>query len=208
MEHLLRTKNFEVWKYIDVGKVEMEEALTNFSDQIEKDDLVLFYFSGHGFCYDGHTFIAPNEMVTIGSEVDIKDNFFGFPYILGKIVVKEPACKIFLFDSCRSRIYSKISVKGIEAEVDKEIGGNIEYARIHESKQGRNILIAYATSDSNVARCGQNSMSTWTGHVYTEWDQESVELWQSFKNIRKKMKESNILQIPWEYEDLEGVLII
>lgn len=48
MASALRSINFEVKLMITVDQAEMEHAIIDFRKLITRDDIVLFYFAGHG----------------------------------------------------------------------------------------------------------------------------------------------------------------
>ncbi|CAF4877312.1 unnamed protein product [Rotaria socialis] len=71
----LRTIGFEVTLGADCTHKKMANLIDNFADKIEDQDLVMFYFAGHGFQYKEQNYLLPvdaDEKIT--REANIKFN--------------------------------------------------------------------------------------------------------------------------------------
>ena len=69
---------------------------------IEDGDLILFYFSGHGYQLEGKNYLIPTDDSRLCEEKDVKDIGIDAAQILGRLREKRPNCAIiFILDCCR-----------------------------------------------------------------------------------------------------------
>lgn len=103
---LLKSMSFNVMLRKDV---KFESAIMrsvqelNDTCTIEDGDLILFYFSGHAYQFQGKNYLIPTYDSEIVNEEDI--TYFGIDVarILGRFREEKPKCAIiFLLDCCRS----------------------------------------------------------------------------------------------------------
>jgi hypothetical protein len=77
--------------------------LVPFAAQIRPGDIVVFYYSGHGFSYGPDNFMVP---IGVPAQVDEADVQFVFPAessIRSFLQARRPAFLLMLMDACRSR---------------------------------------------------------------------------------------------------------
>src|SRR5579871_4618633 len=59
LDKALRTIGFDIELGIDCTLDEMTGLIDTFTDQIKDQDLVLFYFAGHGVQFQGENYLLP-----------------------------------------------------------------------------------------------------------------------------------------------------
>ncbi|CAF3307644.1 unnamed protein product, partial [Rotaria sp. Silwood2] len=69
----LKKINFNVTTVIDLVKQEMLKRITEFSKAISDGDLILFYFSGHGYHVNGENYMIPIDDDNIKADCDFED---------------------------------------------------------------------------------------------------------------------------------------
>jgi hypothetical protein len=137
----LQALGFDVSCYIDVSTLDQfqNEILQNFRKKINVGDLVLFYFSGHGFSYGPHNFLAPTEMPLSIPEARVTRYAISVDALEGLIASHSPGLLMFFIDACRS-----VSGLIIKTESNQNAVGKGPMAQ-EDPNSGVNSLIYYAT---------------------------------------------------------------
>lgn len=110
---------------------------------VNKDDTVMFFYSGHGIMIRDENFIFPYDTRVSGASDDKfdKQTILGVEEIVENILYSSPAKKILLLDACR---------KIIE---DKSFGSTttIDFERTGLAKDNDNVIIVSSTEKDNLA---------------------------------------------------------
>jgi uncharacterized caspase-like protein len=101
--NLLKTINFNVTIHTNVSQEDkMAEKIKQFADTIKKGDLILFYFSGHGFQVNNKNYLIPANDIDVDSDENCEVLANDFQRILGRLIDhKQPYATIFILDCCR-----------------------------------------------------------------------------------------------------------
>lgn len=83
-------------------KKEFFNSLINFVDTIKEGDLVVFYFSGHGFSHGAYGFLAPTELPTSVVENKLLDVAVALDSVRSLLESKHPGMVIMILDACRT----------------------------------------------------------------------------------------------------------
>ncbi|EDN70075.1 Peptidase C14, caspase catalytic subunit p20 [Beggiatoa sp. PS] len=87
------------------SKGAMEQALESFLRLVDDNDIVLFYFAGHGVQEDGKSYLIPTKAKTL-SKADLAKNTFPAQYVMQKLYAKgerkKEGINIFVLDTCRT----------------------------------------------------------------------------------------------------------
>jgi uncharacterized caspase-like protein len=98
---LLNRINFNVTTYTDAN-TEMKEMIVDFAKTIKPDDLILFYFSGHGYQVQGKNYLIPVDDDEIKTKRNIEDIAINVERTIERLVEKNPSyVTIFILDCCR-----------------------------------------------------------------------------------------------------------
>ncbi|CAF4037331.1 unnamed protein product [Rotaria sp. Silwood1] len=99
---LLKTMNFEVTTYHDLTDGQMTEYIRDFQNTIINGDLVIFYFSGHGYQVNGKNYLMPVDDAQIETDEDVEDKAFEVDRTLDRLAKRNPSyVTIFILDCCR-----------------------------------------------------------------------------------------------------------
>jgi len=178
MKIILEKKNFQVNFKKDLNYKKMVKVISEFKKSINKGDIVLFYYSGHGISYDGFHCFLPTDYD--GDIETIKKQTISFVDIFEMIIPQKPFYKIFLLDCCRNRPHEKIQTKGISKE---------SFSSLSATQHGSNIIIASSTAEStdSIGNINQIGMSLWTSYLVDELSSDTpVTLQKCLMNVRKK----------------------
>ena len=100
----LRRIGFEVSLGLDCNRDEFRRTVDTFAESTKRDDLVLFYFAGHGKQREDSNYLLPSDYDYDygGHEQNyIADRAIHVKYITKKIDDKKCRITIYLFDCCR-----------------------------------------------------------------------------------------------------------
>ncbi|CAF3941535.1 unnamed protein product [Rotaria sp. Silwood1] len=112
----------------------MNVILRQFANRIEDGDIILFYFSGHGYQIENHNYLIPIGDNQIENEQDIADFSINIQHALQLLVEKNKSyVTIFILD-CSTPYYFKNqsitdgNIKGIDInDTDSSIGESIQF---------------------------------------------------------------------------------
>lgn len=100
----LKSIGFDVTASIDCNKKKFEGQISKFVENITSDNLVLFYFAGHGCQFEDKNYLLPagyNYDHSMNEREYIEKNAMSAQYILHKIECQGAKVTIFILDCCR-----------------------------------------------------------------------------------------------------------
>lgn len=181
---ILRSARFSVLCRKDLYLNELKLAATDFVRSIQKDDIALFYYSGHGCEYLGHVYVASKDLrgaywgdiPKLG--LDVQD-------LLVKIHKRQPKLVIMILDCCRTEpLLNPISDRLMR---DGSGPGSEMIQRITTPPS---TVIAYATKSGSVAvalRSARNSL--YTRHLLRYITQPNLNIEKVFINTAGSLKQ-------------------
>ena len=99
----LRNMKFDVTTACNLTYLEMLSTISNFSKTLIDGDLVLFYFSGHGYQINGKNYLMHVDDHLIDSDEDVENSAISLQYCLDQLGEQcTSAVGIFILDCCRS----------------------------------------------------------------------------------------------------------
>lgn len=154
-------------------------VLPAFRDKIREGDIVVFYFSGHGFSYGPNNFIAPaniprkvqaRELTNAAIPVESLEDFLGKP---------SPGLLLFLLDACRSIAGFVVPDSSPNAFVAKAM------AEPSRRADALNVMYAFASKPGfpalTTSEAGKPSM--FTGALSAHIAKPAVEFESLFKDV-------------------------
>ncbi len=189
MSEALRQANFEVMTFNNLDKRRMEEALRNFTGKLGRDDVGLFYFSGHGIQADNRNFLIPvSENVKKTSEVPYEG--IDVNRVMDNLKDAKNALNIVVLDACRSSL-------------PDARGGMSRGLTVTDAPQGS--IIAYATSPGKTASDGDGGNSPYTKNLIKAMQRKGAKIEDVFKEVRQSViRDTNGEQTPSETSYLVG----
>lgn len=131
---------------------EFHNIIDKFTNTIQRDDLILFYFAGHGLQIDENNYLLPSDYDYDyrGDERDyIANHAINIKYIMKKIEAKHCRISTYIFDCCRKPV--KPRTRNIESgllAISAPTKSLVVYAcapgrtALDESKNGENGIFA------------------------------------------------------------------
>jgi len=128
-----------------------DEMLPTFRKLLERGDLVVVYFSGHGFEYGPHNYIAPANLPLVLTDRTIVEYAVAIESIEDYLARQSPGLILMLIDACRTIAGFVIKESGerriVRSVVDRHV----------DTPERVNIIEAYA------ARAGSSALASNAG---------------------------------------------
>lgn len=199
MAEQLKVLKFDVLCYFDVPLFEFyERVLPEFRSKLTRGDLVVFYFSGHGFSHGPDGFLAPTDLPLSINEDNVSEYAISVDAFEGLIASHSPGLVLFLLDSCRSIGAFEIKPKKGAREPFAAKGTLPPPPR--ENKRGVNSLVGYATQPGQIALAVTESgrLSIFTEGLVRHIGKEGELFGSVMDELSAEVKSlTNKTQIPW-----------
>jgi len=191
---ILEKMGFEVTTLLDPSRNEIKDETRNIGSlNLGKDDVVLFYFSGHGSEKNGKNYLMPSDIAT-NDPRDYKFDAISTNWVQERLEETRAQTKIIILDACRYG-FNRVGKKS------SEDSGNFN-AMIVDTD---GTFIAYATSPNGLSSDGTGTEvnGLYTKHLINVIMEPKLKIEDIFKKVRKLViAESNGDQIPWESSSL------
>ncbi|NEQ85064.1 MAG: hypothetical protein F6K26_34500 [Moorea sp. SIO2I5] len=193
----LKDLGFEVNLRKDLNWQGMDEAIENFSKQLGKGGIGVFYYAGHGVQVKGENYLIPID-AQLKRERDVRREAVFLGDLLKFMEEAETQVNILIIDACRDNPFYRrwhstrglTSVRGLSS-VDLAPEGTI---------------IAFATGPGEFAEDGQGQRnSPYTSNLLKYIKNPNLEVVSMFRQVRLGvLQETNSKQRPWYRESLVG----
>jgi uncharacterized caspase-like protein len=190
MAETLKKLRFEVILLTDASKREMEESFENFSKQLSKGTVGLFYYAGHGMQLQGENYLIPVNNASIYGEADIEYDAVPLGKILRRMESADNGANLVILDACRYNPFSsvwKASSRGL-ADVQSGIG----------------TLIAFATAPEKVSSDGgEGRNGLFTSYLLKHIETPNIDVDIMLRRVRDDIiKATDNYQVPWNSSSL------
>jgi hypothetical protein len=196
MAKALRELDFEVTLLQNQDLRSMETAINDFSRQLRKGGVGVFYYAGHGVQVEGENYLIPLKAQLL-NEKDARYEAVALGKVLNAMEEARNQVNIIIIDACRDNPF---------------------YRRWRSSRRGSNvrgltavsppsgIIIAYATREGNTAADGVGQRnSPFTSALLENIKKPNIDVQLMFRRVSTSVKEkTNAAQQPWTEGNLEG----
>jgi uncharacterized caspase-like protein len=190
MAATLRQLGFQVVELHDAAHQQMEEGVEQFTRQLGRGGVGLFYYSGHGVQVNGLNYLVPVD-ARISRESDIKYQSVQVDWVLDRMRDAGNELNVIILDACRNNPYARSLRTGQPG------------LAIMQAASGS--LIGYATSPGTTAEDGPGRNGTYTKHLLRFMQIPTLSAEQMFKEVRVAVaQETGKKQIPWVSTSLLG----
>ncbi|CAF4184886.1 unnamed protein product, partial [Adineta steineri] len=138
--------DFEITVGTNLTYEQMDRMIKTFTYKINPDDLILFFFAGHGCQWNHLNFLIPIDDDRIKINTDLECRAINAHATLEKIMSCRPSAAIFLLDCCRNTFVCKPSNSNGLTIMGAVAGSFIGFAcdantvAVDKSTNGRNSL--------------------------------------------------------------------
>ncbi|MGG5819338.1 caspase family protein [Falsiroseomonas sp. HW251] len=192
---------FNVDIQTDLKGHDFTSAVIDLSDRVRQDDVVVFYFSGHGFQHDNDDYLVPVDSRFDNAARLERDNVM-VRWIMETIGAKQPATVLMVLDACRATAI--ISRNG-------DTKGSSQQRGLYGTNAPPATLIAYATKRGDVAWTGNSNLrnSIYTHHLLRAIPAADTEIGDLFRIVRADvLDDTGQVQQPWESTSLLGAVYL
>jgi uncharacterized caspase-like protein len=190
MASTLRKLAFEVMELHDAGHQQMEDGVEQFTRQLGRGGVGLFYFSGHGVQVNGQNYLIPVD-ARISRESDIKYQSVQVDWVLDRMRDAGNELNVIILDACRNNPYTRSMRTGQPG------------LAVTQAPSGS--LIGYATSPGTTAEDGPGRNGTYTKYLLQYMQIPNLSAEQMFKEVRVAVyQETGKKQLPWVSTSLLG----
>lgn len=181
----LSNLKFEVTTIIDADRRQMSHGIAKFTNSIEEDDEVLFYFSGHGISIDNDNLLLPIDIPDFepGQDEFVKGEAISEHLILRMIRAKEPRVSVLIIDACRNNPFKTVATKGVGSK-----GG---VSRKNDPPSGFLMLYSAGSGQQALDRLSDNDPapnSVFTRELIPLMNKKGLELRKMALLLRTKVK--------------------
>jgi uncharacterized caspase-like protein len=174
----------------DAGHQQMEEGVEQFTRQLGRGGVGLFYYSGHGVQVSGLNYLVPVD-AKISRESDIKYQSVQVDWVLDRMRDAGNDLNVIVLDACRNNPYAR--------------SGRNAQPGLAMMQAVSGSLIGYATSPGTTAEDGPGRNGTYTKHLLHYMQVPNLNAEQMFKEVRVAVaQETGKKQIPWVSTSLLG----
>ena len=199
MSEALKALHFDVEVGIDLTKAQMEQAMRKFGDHLDGSTAAVFYYSGHGFQFNGVNYIAAID-TKLTSERDVDYDVVDVTKLLRQMDAQRRVNLIFL-DACRDNPF----VNSLARSMAGKTRGMPFTRGLAPVDAGAGTLISYSTKDGSVASDGVGVHSPYTTALLEEINTPGLEVGLMLRRVRERvMRATNDQQVPWDYGSLLG----
>jgi formylglycine-generating enzyme required for sulfatase activity len=126
MAAILKELGFEVTLKLNITERVLKNAIQDFGQLLQKNDVALFYYSGYALQFNNNNYLIPKK-ADLEFEEDIEFDSIETNYVLQKMTKRQGGINIMIFEACRD-IQSKIEnlKKGL-AEMERKPNSLIAY---------------------------------------------------------------------------------
>jgi outer membrane biosynthesis protein TonB len=192
----LKELGFEVTLLQNQDLRSMEAAIDDFSRQLRKGGVGVFYYAGHGVQVEGENYLIPLKAKLL-NEKDARYEAVALGKVINTMEAAENQVNIIIIDACRDNPFYRrwrlnrrsSNVRGLTA-VSPPSG----------------IIIAYATREGNTAADGQGQRnSPFTSALLENIKKPNIDVQLMFRRVSTAVKQkTNAAQQPWTEGNLEG----
>ena len=188
MADKLANAGFDVYRYYNLKKSGMDDAVSSFVKVVNKDSqaTAVVYYAGHGVEVEGINFLIPVDNGKIESEDDVKIYAYSLDNILSLLNAKE---QIIVLDACRNNPYKMSG--------DRAAGVKGGLGALKEAKKGVTMSYLFAAQSGQTAKDGEGGNSVFTAILAEEIEKGNVPISQLFNNVASRVKAmTNGEQVP------------
>ena len=197
----LRKLGFDVVEGRDLDKHAMEDRIREFGRKVERADLALLFYAGHGMQVGGKNYLVPID-AKLERTGDLTLDTIEVGQILAQMEAEKRVNLVFL-DACRDNPLARSFARSLGTR-STSVGSGL--AAI-QSAVGT--MIAYATQPDNVALDGEGRNSPFTAALLKHIATPNLEISALMKRVRADViAATREKQVPWDHSSLVGDVVL
>ncbi len=192
---VLKRLGYIVNCFTNINLQDLDTKIAEFGKKLDKYDVGIFYFAGHGMQIDGDNFITATN-TDFESEVSAKYSSITLNKVLAYMEKAKNETNIVILDACRDNPFERSWNRSL---------ANQGLAPMYAPK---GTMIAYATSPGETAKDGLANNGLYTSALLKHIEEKNVPIEEFFKRVRSSVFAfSNGKQTSWEHTSLTGTFV-
>lgn len=188
----LQSLGFSVIQCIDCTSEDIDRAIESFKDNLNSNDVGLFYFAGHAMQFKGENYLNAVDTGFV-DEVSAKHSSIPLNQVIDVMDSCSNRTNLIILDACRDNPFVKAWNRSAE------LNG---LAPVHAPE---GTLIAFATSPGAKAKDGLGRNGRYTESLLKHINTPDVPVEDLFKRVRNSLSVSTKgEQVSWEHTSLTG----
>lgn len=186
----LESLGFDVMHIENPTLKDLKIGIDDFGTELEKYDIGLFYFAGHGVQVKGLNYLIPVD-ANLKNERTVEYDCVQVDRILSHMESAKTTVNLLVLDACRNNPF------------ERSWGRDLTQRGFASMDAPKGSLIAYSTSPGKTASDGEGKNGLYTGELISEIKSVNLTITQLFQKVRKSvMEKSKNAQVPWESTSL------
>lgn len=198
---VLRKLGFDVVDGLDLDKRGMEDKIREFGRKLDRAELALFFYAGHGMQVAGKNYLMPVDS-RLERPGDLNFETIDVSLVLAQMEA-EQRVNLVLLDACRNNplarsFASKLGARS--ASVGQGLAG---------MQSALGTLISYATHPDAVALDGEGRNSPFTSALLKHLATPGLEIATLMRRVRAEVVSvTRGQQVPWDHSSLLGEVVL
>lgn len=196
---------YRVYLARDVGRLEMNEVVSDFLTQIDPGSEVLFYYAGHGVELQGANYLFPVDVPMLSADQErlLRSEAISLSGLLQDFESRAARVTLVVLDACRDNPFAKAGTRSLGktrglGRVDPPSGTFVIYA----AGAGETALDSLGASD-------KSSNGLFTRNLLKLMDKPGLELRSMVRELRQDVRQASLsgtgyAQTPSYYDQLLG----
>jgi hypothetical protein len=199
MAKALTEVGFEVILGLDLKKPEFDAKVREFARALEKADVALFFYAGHGLQASGKNYLVPVD-AALRVERDLDFEAVSVDFVLKQMELeREGKTNVVFLDACRDNPLARNLARSMGTR-STAVGQGLA-----QVQTGVGTFIAYSTQPGNVALDGQGRNSPFTAALTKGLKDPGRNLTSVMIEVRKDvLAATEGKQVPWDHSALTG----
>jgi hypothetical protein len=190
MRATLKRLGFSVIYRENLSQIEMEKAILEFKNRLERKNVGFFYYSGHGAQTKGRNYLLPVD-IQLPTSYTLKDKAINAQWIVDAMEGAKSKVNIVILDACRNVLLDtrgENDDKGLAA-MNAPLG----------------TIINFSAGVGEKASDGRGRNGLYTQHLLNFMEKPGLTIEEVFKKTRQQVViESGREQVPWVSTSLIG----
>ncbi len=199
MAKALTEVGFEVILGLDLKKPAFDAKVRDFARALEKADVAVFFYAGHGLQAAGRNYLVPVD-ASLQVERDLDFEAVSVDFVLKQMELeREGKTNVVFLDACRDNPLARNLAHSMGTR-SAAIGQGLA-----QVQTGVGTFIAYSTQPGNVALDGQGRNSPFTAALAKGVREPGRNLTSVMIDVRKDvLAVTGGKQVPWDHSALTG----
>lgn len=201
MSAALRQLGFDVVEGKNLDRRGMDDVIRTFGSKLERADLAVFFYAGHGLQVAGKNYLVPVD-ARLERPGDLALDAVEVGVVLAQMEAEQRVNLIFL-DACRDNPLARSLARSLGTR-STSVGQGLA-----SIQSALGTMIVYATQPDNVALDGEGRNSPFTAALLNHIADSGVDIATVVRRVRAEVvTATKQKQVPWDHSSLIGDVML